>query len=443
MSCCWAGRATTCPHAAGLDAALRLVLEGKAVLAPPSSPVELFDRLVRYRNREIGHGAAGMAATDDFYQRMGNALLAGTRRVAAPPGRAGRTPARLRVGGARGARQLAGGAPGAGGRRAAASEPLELAREQAALLPSGERLDLMEAGAAGTLTALHPLVVFDAEAGECCFLGPPGQGAGRVPVLQPAGGHWSVPTWATSSAQLLARALGLPAIGDEQAGTVGGASQADDPAGERPRGRRGEQLGEFELLERAGPRRHGRGLPRLAAVAGPAGGAEVPGPGRATPRPKPASAARSARWGRWSTRTWPRCSRPAREGEQWFYAMELVEGAPLSAVCDKLSSAGSSVTEVDLPAWQAALSTAVDEHAQAGEADQRRAGAGRAAAAGPSAGRGLAAGPAGRPRLPAPCRRVDAAGGRRGRRPCIGTASSTATSSRGTSWWTRRGSRRR
>ena len=39
---------------------------------------ELFDRLVQYRNRELGHGAAGQRG-GDFYERMGRAMLAGAR----------------------------------------------------------------------------------------------------------------------------------------------------------------------------------------------------------------------------------------------------------------------------------------------------------------------------------------------------------------------------
>ena len=41
---------------------------------------ELFDRLVRYRNREIGHGAPGQRAPG-FYDRMGRALLLGVAEV--------------------------------------------------------------------------------------------------------------------------------------------------------------------------------------------------------------------------------------------------------------------------------------------------------------------------------------------------------------------------
>ena len=46
------------------------------------------------------------------------------------------------------------------------------------------------------------------------------------------------------------------------------------------------------------------------------------------------------------------------EAEQWFYAMELVEGATLAAVCGQLQSRSSGASDVDLATWHAALSTA-------------------------------------------------------------------------------------
>jgi WD40 repeat protein/serine/threonine protein kinase/tetratricopeptide (TPR) repeat protein len=49
------------------------------------------------------------------------------------------------------------------------------------------------------------------------------------------------------------------------------------------------------------------------------------------------------------------------ESDRWFYAMELIEGATLGAVCGHLQSRGSSVTELDLETWQATLSTACQE----------------------------------------------------------------------------------
>ncbi len=48
------------------------------------------------------------------------------------------------------------------------------------------------------------------------------------------------------------------------------------------------------------------------------------------------------------------------DGDQWFYVMELVEGAPLDAVSDQLKAKSSSASEVDLPAWRTAVETACD-----------------------------------------------------------------------------------
>jgi serine/threonine protein kinase len=47
--------------------------------------------------------------------------------------------------------------------------------------------------------------------------------------------------------------------------------------------------------------------------------------------------------------------RGGSEGDQWYYAMELLEGTTLSAVCDKLQTSVASVTEVDLPKWHSTV----------------------------------------------------------------------------------------
>src|SRR4051794_36848938 len=54
------------PRAAGLDAALREALDGAGGSRVTVRLAELFERLVRYRNREIGHGAAGQRPAE-FY----------------------------------------------------------------------------------------------------------------------------------------------------------------------------------------------------------------------------------------------------------------------------------------------------------------------------------------------------------------------------------------
>ena len=49
------------------------------------------------------------------------------------------------------------------------------------------------------------------------------------------------------------------------------------------------------------------------------------------------------------------------EAGQWFFAMELVDGATLGAVCGRLQTRGSGASDVDLETWHATLSTACQE----------------------------------------------------------------------------------
>jgi hypothetical protein len=63
-------------HAAALALSLRQELDGEGGGAGKWRISDLFERLVRYRNREIGHGAVGQRPRD-FYERLGSPLLAG------------------------------------------------------------------------------------------------------------------------------------------------------------------------------------------------------------------------------------------------------------------------------------------------------------------------------------------------------------------------------
>src|SRR5207245_10865651 len=54
--------------------------QGKASARATVRLTELFDRLVWYRNNEIGHGAAGQRQAR-FYDRMARALLGGVTEV--------------------------------------------------------------------------------------------------------------------------------------------------------------------------------------------------------------------------------------------------------------------------------------------------------------------------------------------------------------------------
>src|SRR5262245_30164086 len=45
------------------------------------------------------------------------------------------------------------------------------------------------------------------------------------------------------------------------------------------------------------------------------------------------------------------------DGDQWFYAMELIEGATLAGICERLQARGSSVRDLDLTTWQETVGT--------------------------------------------------------------------------------------
>ena len=77
------------PRAAGLDVALVEQQKGKASARATVCLTELFDRLVWYRNNELGHGAAGQRP-GRFFDRMARALLGGGSRCSASWTSAGR-----------------------------------------------------------------------------------------------------------------------------------------------------------------------------------------------------------------------------------------------------------------------------------------------------------------------------------------------------------------
>src|SRR5262249_33528861 len=63
------------PRCCGLDAALRGVLEKQSGTRTTVRLSELFDRLVQYRNQEMGHGASGQKP-NSLYEQMTAAFVA-------------------------------------------------------------------------------------------------------------------------------------------------------------------------------------------------------------------------------------------------------------------------------------------------------------------------------------------------------------------------------
>jgi WD40 repeat protein/serine/threonine protein kinase len=355
------------PGAAGLDALLRERLEGKAGARATVRFQELFDRLVQYRNKVLAHAAPG-ALEDALHERAAGALLPALGEVL---GRldvlAGR---RLVYVGE--VRQAAGvwlaqrfELGGDGARRIAS---LEVPRAELARVPDGERLYLddpaFDAGAARL--PLHPLLLYDAATEEVLFLNAR-RGRRRTEYLCYTTGRVADrPDLGGEQLALLARALGMEAVDAGQADRWAARleAQADEvPAADGP-GPGGRTAGEFELLSELG--RGGMGAVYRAWQ--PSVRREVAlkmllraGDGRTEARFRREIRA----LGRVEHPNLVKVLTSGADGERWFYAMELVEGAPLSALCDRLTASARSASDVDLATWQEAVSTACAEARQA------------------------------------------------------------------------------
>jgi serine/threonine protein kinase len=347
------------PRAAGLDAALREALAGQGSARTTVRLTELLDRLVQYRNQELGHGAAGQRS-GDFYEAMGRALLAGVAEVL---GRLDVLAGRRLVYIAE-VRQVAGNwlvqryeLVGESARRI---ESLDLPRAEAARLPDAERVYLD--GPAG-LRSLHPLLIHDAEAEEVLFLNAR-RGRQRIEYLSYTTGRLvDRPDLGTEQRALLARVLAMP-VDEGQAAQWAARSQAEEPAVEVAAGPARRQLGEFELLSELGR----GGMGKVYRAWQPSLGRQV----ALKELLRTGDAKAEARFAR-EIRALGRVEHPhlvkiftsGSEGDHWFYAMELIEGASLAAVCDKLQTRTASVTEVNLKTWQEMLGQVCEESRKA------------------------------------------------------------------------------
>lgn len=350
------------PRVAGLDAALIQAIEGRSGGRSTVRLTELLDRLVQYRNREIGHGSAGQRSSS-FYEQMSRALLAGAEQLLG----------RLDV--------LAGGRLlyigdvrrqascdwlveryhliGESARRI---DSLEVPDAQVSQLPAPERVHLQLPSAADgsepRLRCLHPLLYFDASSSLVYFLSAR-RGKRSIEYLCYASGETlRREELGDEHREMLARVLGQP-VGPEAADQWAAGSLAEEPASEvTPADTTARRVGEFELLSKLG--QGGMGVVYRAWQ---------PSLGRQVALKcmlragDPKAEARFAR----EIRALGRVEHPnvvkvftsGSEGDQWFYAMELIEGAELSRVCEQL--AGSSAAEIDEGHWRRALTSACDQ----------------------------------------------------------------------------------
>jgi WD40 repeat protein/serine/threonine protein kinase len=343
------------PRCAGLDALLREELEGKPGARATVRLAELFDRLVTYRNKGVAHAAPGQRP-GAFHERMAGALLAGLGellgRLDVLAGRRLLYVAEVRqVGGIWLVQRYE--LHGEAARRVAS---LEVAWEQAMRLPRGELVYVDGPGEAG-LRPLHPLVLYDFDANEALFLNTRRSRRRTEYLCYTSGRTIDRPDLGSEQRTLLARVLGMD-VTEEQAEQWAARTGEAEPAGEpehAPGSRR--LLGEFELLSELG--RGGMGVVYRAWQ--PSLGRQV-----ALKRLSQTGDLKAEARFRREIRALGKVEHPGvvkvftsgAEGEQWFYAMELVEGATLAAVCDRLQTRVGSVTEVDLPTWQETLEAA-------------------------------------------------------------------------------------
>ena len=351
------------PRAAGLDAALREALQGKHVSRSTVRLTELWDRLVEYRNREIGHGAAGQRG-GEHYNRISRSLLLGVSEVL---GKVDVLAGRKLIYVADVRRQKSGAwlveryeLIGESARRI---ESLDLPESGPDHLPKPERLyietHVRASAEANTscLRSLHPLLIYDVETSEVFFLNGR-RGQRKADYLSYRSGNVKREGLQADQREFLGRVLGA-AVDDSEIQHWAKRSRAEEPAAaddhnDEPR----RTIGEFELLSRIG--RGGMGVVYRARQPSLDRDVALKCLLRSG---DPKSEARFAR----EIRALGRVDHPnlvktftsGSEGDQWFYAMELIEGTDLSRVCYALSASNASeVTDRD---WINALSTACDE----------------------------------------------------------------------------------
>jgi WD40 repeat protein/serine/threonine protein kinase len=241
-------------------------------------------------------------------------------------------------------------------------ETLELPEAEGARLPRPERVYVESNAGRPTgvpvLRALHPLVHYESIAGDIFFLNARRGKQGIEYLSYDSGATLRREDLGTEHRALLAEILGQP-VAVEAADAWATASLAEEPTGDGQIAEgAGRTIGEFELLSRLG--QGGMGVVYRAWQ--PSLGRQV----ALKCMLRAGDAKAEARFAR-EIRALARVEHPnvvkvftsGSEGDQWFYAMELIEGAELSRVCDHL--AGSSATEIDEGQWRRALTTACEQ----------------------------------------------------------------------------------
>lgn len=352
------------PRCAGLDATLCEVLDGKAGARSTVRVSELFDNMVRYRNRAIGHGALGKQSTE-YYQRVGRALFVGVSELLS----------RFDVLAGRTLTYLSGLQPKPSGewevdledsvgemhRR---QEPQLLAEEEASHLPRVDRMYLQHGPRTDHWTAvtLYPLVIYDPATEEVLFLNSR-RGKKRTEYLCYSSGRLlERDDLGGEQRELLRRLLKAP-VDEKQFSAWQARSQAEEPK-EAETAAEPEQplrrIGEFEIISELGR----GGMARVFRAWQPSLGRQVAV--KCLIRSGDKSEQRFAQeihaLGQVHHPSLVQVFTSGAVDDQWYYTMELVEGATLASICESLESRSSNPSQIDLITWHQTVSTVCEQN---------------------------------------------------------------------------------
>jgi serine/threonine protein kinase len=356
------------PRVASLYAQLWEIVKKQPTQRTTVQPLELFDRLTEFRNQEVGHGALGQR-DEAFYTRVGNQLLAGAgdllARVDLLAGRRLYYLQDLRKdGGLWISHRLE--LEGQSGRSV---EPLTWPAERGAPpVPQAVYLDTHgPRDEVGLLCCLQPLVIYDEDDDHLLFLNSRTGNKKTEYLSYQSGKHVQRPDLVGEHRALLRRVLKLPALEEAQVSQWAEklADQEKDEAGKvaPTADEMQRRIGEFELVSELG--RGGQSIVYRAIQ--PSLNREV-----ALKRLLMAGNPNTDRHFLREIRALGRVDHPnlikiytsGVDHEQWYYAMELIEGANLGEISARLTSRSANTTDLDLTDWEDMLQVACEEARQ-------------------------------------------------------------------------------
>ncbi len=246
-------------------------------------------------------------------------------------------------------------------------EPQLLAEEEAGHLPRVDRMYLQYGPRTDHWTAitLHPLVVYDPENEEVLFLNSR-RGKQRTEYLCYSTGRLlERDDLGSEQRELLRRLLKAP-VDEKQFSAWQARSQAQEPkeAEAEPAEQALRRIGEFEIISELGR----GGMARVFRAWQPSLGRQVAV--KCLIKSGDKSEQRFAReihaLGQVHHPSLVQVFTSGAVDDQWYYTMELVEGATLADICQSLESHSSNPSQIDLVTWHQAVST-VCEHNRGAE----------------------------------------------------------------------------